>query len=1448
MFFNFLRRNILLNLLSKVSRIFVFCCLYGSYFSNAQNLQNIDIENLTINDGLSQGMIYDILQDRQGFLWFATQDGLNKYDGYTFTVYRNDPNDSTSLPGNHVTYLHEDKKGFIWVYSWDVGLHRFDPKTTRFQNFSKHFKNIDGILNNEIVDIYEDSKGYMWFPTENGLTLFDPYAEQFHHFFYTKSTGKKGVNRTGAIAEGPEGNLYIHQPMQNRVWQLTFPMALLKDLQSKKAVVHLSDRLKKEIKMVPHTYPPHQPPLTYNIFPMLLDENQNLWLCTNEAVLKKNMKSQKDEAFEIYPYQKTHQYIPRKIYEDRKSQTLWIATREGLYGLHKKDRLLKHYPITDHEENPLSAIAIFPLQNKRILSIHERQLTIFETTTKRYISQVAPSLQKELRFHCALKDQNDVIWIGTDGGGLKKLHPYPKSFWYYGRNSTLNHMENQFYVNMVHEDSDKNLWVSTPESFVKIDRASGKRTSFDQHFQTHLNVTYPGRVLDFFEDQEHNYWLLKKQHVVQYNPFTGKISDLSSMIKDNKEAIFKDRKGRIWLFPHDRAKIGWWQEKSEQFTYYYPYPTTDSLSRGIAIAIIADVKKGLWVATRAALYWYDLEGKKTRHYQHDPDNPHSLSTGILSTLCEDPKMPERYLWAGTKGGGLNRLDKKTGKCEHYTTKQGLANDVVYGILADEAGLLWMSTNKGLSRLNPQTGAFRNYTYKDGLQGNEFNTGAFFKSPSGELFFGGTQGLTVFYPDQINDNPYTPPVHITDFKIANRSVSPKDSLSVLSSHIGYTSNMTLKHDQNMISFGFAALDYSKPDKNLYSYKLEGLDTEWSPESHYRIATYTNLAPGDYTFMVKGSNSDAVWNEQATKLSFTILPPWWRTWWAYTLYLLGFLTVTILFIRFQLNKIRLKNELLHEQKEAEQLKAIDEMKTQFFSNITHEFRTPLSLIIGPLEQLLKNEKNSGKRVQLEIAKGNSQRMLHLINQLLDLSKLEGKRMQVEEYQGQINHFIKELVQNFEGIAERKGISLHFHTDVKDVDYTFDPHKLEKIIYNLLSNALKFTLEKGSVSLKLTHSTQPEGIKIEIKDTGIGIEEAYLPKIFDRFYQVDASSTRREEGSGIGLSLTKELIQLMGGSIEVYSELGKGTTFTILLPILMVPKKNTSTQTVASTHLAKDTIPLLLPSAENEIKKTISAKKHSKVKKPVIQIIEDNTDLQNFITLSLHNHYRVITSDNGKEGVKKALEEIPDLIISDVMMPYKNGFEVCDELKNDPRTSHIPIIMLTAKTALESRLQGLKTGADAYLNKPFSMEELEIRIEKLIAMRRSLQVRYSKEGLTDEEGTAIQYTALDKALLSQLHTFIEQELSNGALNVDMLCHETGMSRTQLHRKLKALTNLSATAFIRNYRLSKAMELLKRNENNVNEIAWMTGFNTRSYFTKCFTEKYQLSPTQVNLGQREN
>jgi signal transduction histidine kinase/AraC-like DNA-binding protein/streptogramin lyase/ActR/RegA family two-component response regulator len=953
-------------------------------------------------------------------------------------------------------------------------------------------------------------------------------------------------------------------------------------------------------------------------------------------------------------------------------------------------------------------------------------------------------------------------------------------------------------------------------------------------------------VYSFCEDRQGRLWMGTLAGVFVFDPadrsfrrYHRDSGDRLALSHNVIRDITQDHTGAIWIATWDGG-VNLLDEKAGETRHFFNSTAEKAAYQNGARRVFVSRDGTLWAGTRGGLHRYDRAENQFKRYNHDPYDAESIGENTAFDIYEDE---EGYLWIGTYGGGLNRFDPQTEKFRRYTIRDGLPDNNVFSIFPDGKGHLWLSTYVGIVKFDPKQEAFHTLDYRDGLLNKQYDAFSHYRSPhSGLLIYEGKQGIDIFHPDRIRTDSTLPVVRFTGFSLFNQPVpirrggkQDKAAGFQLEQAISETKALSLSYRASRVmTFEFAGLHFANPEKNRYAYFLKGFDQQRQYIQGRRSATFTNLPPGRYTLWVYASNANGIWGETGASIALHIRPPWWLAWWAFVLYALAAAGIFYAFFHYQRRRWHLRAELAEQQREAQRLKELDVFKSQLYDNFTHEFRTPLTIILALAEEIPRHHQKEETGLlfrAVEMIRRNGHRLLQIVNQILDLSKLDAGMLPVHLAQGDVIALLRYLAESHESLADSKGISLSFEAGLASLIMDYDEEKLGHIFSNLLSNAVKFTDEGGRVALRVAaeqDAGQPK-LLIEVHDTGIGIPPEQLPHIFERFYQVDPGSgrhgLRREGGTGIGLALAKELTELLGGSIAAESTVGAGSCFRVRLPIANEAPLKQMGERLVPAHTPAVAI------------RTIAAPLPAKGL-PSLLIVEDSPDIITYLRSCLEDQYDIITAPNGRLGTAKAIEAVPDIIISDVMMPEMDGFELSETLKNDPRTSHIPIILLTARASAADRIAGLKRGADAYLPKPFSKEELMVRLEKLIELRAKLRERYA--GLVPAGGGDEPALQMEDQFLAQARQAVLGRLGDASFSVPDFCRSLGVSRTQLHNKLTALTGRSATAFIRLLRLQHARTLLHDTQLNIAEIAYTVGFNDPSYFTQCFHQEFGKSPSE--------
>jgi signal transduction histidine kinase/ligand-binding sensor domain-containing protein/DNA-binding response OmpR family regulator len=1342
--------------------------------------------HLTIADGLSQNSVSSILQDSRGFMWFGTKDGLNRYDGYNYLVFRHDPFDPATISDSEVTALFEDRDGRLWVGTRTGGLNRFDRDRERFHRHGSGF-------GASVTAIAQDTAGDLWVGTDGA--------------------GLLRLRRSEADRAGGKWDRFTHDPADPASLGNDRVQAVLVDRRGTLWAGTRAglDRLDAGSRgFTRYTSGPGSPVqlIDASIFALLEDDEGRLWMGSTPGISV--LDTDRTGIRHHYHRYRTFRYGWGEVIDMLRDRTgrFWISTHSELMRF-------------DPGTGDFQYLRPDPLN-----------VTGINTTLPTALYQ----------------DRSDVIWVGTNGYGINVHDPKGERFRTFRRPATRPYRQSGFSVYTLFEDSGGDVWIDAGILY-RWNRRTGEFVSYETTSDRPDDFGNT-RVYSLLEHPRGFLWAGTDRGLFHHQIATGRSrqyrhdpADPGGLPERQVKGVFRDRDGTLWVATENYlAKL--LDPASGRFVSY-PYnerPTTDTWTFP---SLVQTGDGHLWFGSLQGLVRFDPRSESFRHYRNDPGNPTSLGHDAVRAVLRDPLQPDRILWIGTGGGGLNRLDIETGTFSRYTTAQGLPNNVVYGVLPDDAGHLWLSTNRGLARFDPGTGAVRSFEAADGLQSNEFNSGAAFRSGSGELFFGGIYGFNHFRPEDIRDNPHAPEAVITGLRRLNRREVVGDSGSILDRSIVETTSLRVSARDNVLIFEFAALDYSAPARNRYAYRMVGFNDVWIDAGDTRTATYTNLPPGSYTFQVRGSNNDGVWNEAGTSLELRILPPWWQTRWAYGIYFVLVVGLVLGVRRYEMNRIRLRHLAKQEREQAERLREVDGARSRFFANVSHEFRTPLTLTLGPLDDLragFHGPLAPAMAEQVELAHRNAGRVLELIDQLLEVSRLEAGSTPLRARRVELGAFVARLGEAFQPLAERRSIALSLEVPEEPLAVFADPVHLERVLANILSNAFKFTQTGGTVWVSL--GAEPTVARISVRDDGPGIAPADLPHVFDRFYRGNESAARHQPGTGIGLALARELVALHGGRLDVESEEGSGSTFTLTLRL---GRDHLAPEQVVDDGPIDDwspRLPLPLASVEEPLPGASADSAQAGIPDDVttVLVVEDNAELRTFIRTHLQARFRVVEAADGLQGLELARHVLPDLVLSDIMMPGLDGYALCRALKEDPETDFIPVILLTARAASEDRMAGLREEADAYLTKPFQVEELTIQIDNLIALRRRLRERFA--GKTDQvRPVPVALAASDAKFLGQVHGAIEAHLADEDFGVEELARLVAHSRGHLHKRLKEIIDESPSDLLRRMRLERAAQLLEAGAGSISEIAYGVGFKSVAHFSNRFQDHFGVRPSSYRL-----
>ena len=1340
---------------------------------------------LTTADGLPTNEVRsNIVRDRDGYVWIGTVNGLARFDGYNCRTYRHISDDPHSLSSNVVTSLLLDTKQRLWVGPYENGLCLYDAARDRFINFLPKSDDTSSCRATHVFSIMEDHSGNLWL---------------------------------GSLTDGL---VFAEIPARRETENL--------------------DTLAAGMRF--KSYPLGTPQNTANALCEL--ENGNILVGSDSGLITFDPQTRtlSRPGFGDSAGRQLGSIVVQCLFSDTHGD-LWAGTAaNGIYRVNWSSTRVRNY--THRDEDGLS------IRSNDISGIVEDRTGHLWITSARGLDCFSPESGKctpylafdpDPRSSTSMKvaiDGSGTLWFGKYTDGVYWLSPKSFRFPHYSipaRNGSPRPFES------IERDIQSNLWVSSHGMIYRIDITALKVLKTIDVFQgKKVIVAVSDRNLSFL-DARGNFWYgtwglglygvnLASSHVRNYR-YTPKFgADCVA------RSVAPGEGGSIWVAGEYEGLLNF-EPSSGRFLRF---PIT------YASNVTKDHSGKIWVASDlGGLYVHDPSTGRTEHFAHDPLNPHSLSGDRARLTYVDPSG---QVWVGA-GPVINLWDPAIRSFTHYVNPLFPKSVFAIPVGSDSKGRLWVTyAPGGLSILDPSSGRFTNLDYSDGVCGGVVDIE---NLHDGRILLIGWAGINIVDPDSIDSHRSPPPMVITRIAINDETVTP----SQISNPSG---SVRLSYSQNTLEFEFAAIDIDAPYLVRYRYQLEGLEKDWVTQNDRRFVRYTSLPPGDFVFHVKAVSLWGAWPDQERVLAFSIAPPWWRTSWAYSFYALFVIAVLFAGYRLRLRQVYLRQQVEMRRFQADHLAEIDKLKSRFFADVSHEFRTPLTLILGPAEQVLETTGDSFTRQKLHIIEDNARKLYGLVSQLLDFSRIESGTMKLQVSESDVVQFLRRTVMSFESWAETKKIDLEFRPDSESIRGFIDGDKLEKIVNNLISNALKFTPEHGSVRV-LVHFTSSPGpsprgsgghtlrkegkgeggrgdgvLKMTVSDTGPGISDEHMLHIFERFYRVEATHTT--EGTGIGLALTKELIDIHHGTIAVESMPAKGSVFTVTFPIeksAYTPSE--ITESVPQIDRREHSAAGISPQEPGPVPDNSSPDG-----KPIVLVVEDNADLRTYIREYFDPEYLVRESRNGREGFEQATEIVPDIVISDVMMPEMDGMELCRALKQDVRTSHVPVILLTARAGIDSKIEGLETGADDYVTKPFDAKELLARVRNLIEQRRQLRKKFSA-GVVLKPGE-VAVTSLDDALLKKVMDAVERNIGNENFGVEDLAREAFLSRRHLYRKLQALTNLAPAEFIQYIRLQRAHDLLEKDAGSIAEVAYQVGFGSPSYFSACFHERFGLTPSEIS------
>ncbi|MBN2347809.1 MAG: response regulator [Bacteroidales bacterium] len=1368
--------------LTSVLFLFAFASSYGSTGNKWIPM------NLSNEDGLSNSAITCIHQDAEGLLWFGSWDGLNRYDGSKIIVFKPDFFNKKSISNNIIRNILEDKYNNLWVIT-SKDINRFLSNTLSFESYFSGNEYLPVREQNLKACIGPDSVLFISL-RRFGISSYNDAEKKFREITLPGMSDSEQKNIIG-LAGGKKNNLYLldqHGKVITYSKNKGFEKLYEKNLESYKG-----------LNFEKHWF---------------VEGKESMYLAI--AIETGGLFVMNLETLEIFRIRENDELISvTTVNETRGVDEFWIGTDAG------------------------SVFKLF-LRNSPELILMDANM--FDLSSK------------NVKIWSINQTSDDLLWIGTDGNGVYRYITKGKPFFNIKKGSNESGSLGHNIVRSIFKDKEGNLWIGTRgDGLNKISARDGQRISYNIN-----NGLSNNAVLSLNMDEFSNLWIgVDGEGIDMLEHQSGKIFHFPKDFVNGNDPEFGyvysvcfDIYGSLWLGTSGYGIVNMEVTKDNKGRYILKnyqqiqYKVgSEGLRSDIAYSIVEERPNVLWIGTRGGgLHRLNTLNNSFEFFGVKDDNKKSFIDDDVLSLCMGSNQK---LWVGTSGGlSVLNLSYRPYQFVHYTERSGMPNNTVHGILEDAAGDIWISTNQGLSKLVVSKEVFLNFNKADGLQNSEFTDGAFFNDTANQiLYFGGVEGLDWFNPLEIESSENFPPIFLSEFRLNNNPVLPGDSTLILKTSLNTTEKIELKHNQNFFSISFTTLNYYNSHKCQFSYYLEGFDLTWNDVGNQRTASFTNVPPGKYTLNVKASNEDGIYGDEIRQIFILIHPPYWNTVVAYLVYLLFFGIILGLVMRFFKNRAKVRREIEMGKIERKKADEINRYKLQFFTDIAHEFRTPLTLILAPaavLEEQLGEKKRLGNYARSIFQ--NASRLQKLISELIEFRKVETNNMRLSVGKYDLVYYISKLIKAFEVYDKLNEVTLTFIHSTQTLEAWIDPEKFEKILLNLVSNAIKYTPKGGEVEIVLEE--QDEHFHLIVRDTGIGIPEEYLGKIFDRFYHHGSDvhkSKMSQESGGVGLSLTRGLVELHKGTITAVNRPGGGSEFRVVIPNkkenfekeLVENIRKPSVEKIAIKVAEEFKIPQLFNKKEQEVKPENDNRQYS------LLVVDDSYEVCDLVESLLIDTYFIYKALDGKTALIILEKMSIDLVISDVLMPGMDGLELTKVIKTDINTSHIPVILLTAKAEIEDRIEGLEVGADSYIPKPFHPRHLMVRIEKLIANRERFRKMFRE--FDDDQPSSELLEGLapgDKKLITALIESIEEKMSDSDLNAEFLSSHMAMSKTQLYRKIKALTGLTPHGLINNLRLKKAAAELKKGEKTVSEIFYETGFNSRSYFYQTFKKAYGVPP----------
>jgi signal transduction histidine kinase/ligand-binding sensor domain-containing protein/DNA-binding response OmpR family regulator len=1335
----------------------------GNVFAQTQPR---NFRTISVDKGLSQSTVYAVMQDTLGFMWMATQDGLNRYDGERFTVYHPVDKDPNSLVSNYIKAIYLDHNGQLWI-GGDQGLSRYNYSTNKFVNYQHARKPGEWYIS----AITEDVNHIIWAGTSAGeIFRLDP-----------SNGALKLFNIDGAA---------------NAINSITS--------------------------------------LSYFQKTLLIGTDAGLFKLTNGGNRLKKL-----ELGVTSP-------SINEVFID--GSLLWIGTEgNGLFCYDTHNSAVQHYVHLSGQDESLTDNDVRGINKDgqghiwagtfRGLSILDPHNGKFENY---YHQATIPYTISQNSVRCVYRDRQQGMWLGTFYGGVDYYHKNDIKFNLLNQNTGRLSLNDEV-INVIKQDDRGSFWIGTNDKGLNHWDSKTNVITYYSYKESGNNGLSSNNIKSIaFEGKDkvflgtHNAGLdILDQSSGQVKVFRHNDKDSKSLSGDMVYALLKDKKARIWV--GTRSGLDLYDPANQSFDHVYFDAAGKRLSSDEIAYLMEDSKGRIWIGTTNGVNQFYPDN---RLFEVFPGS--MLSNEVVNCITEDQK---HRIWIGTRDG-LNLYDEDNHSFITYKNRSEFLRGTIYGIVAADDGNLWISTNNGLVCFNPDTRRSQWFDSRDGLQSNQFNLYAFCKASDGMLLFGGINGISYFYPAAVRQQALALKVTFTGLEVLNKAVTPDDGTDILTKHIDKTAKLEFKHDQRQFTIFFNTFNYISANRTRFLYKLNGVDAVWQQTEHLSKASYSNLLPGNYLFEVKaiGPNGES---SPIRNINIEILPPWYGSTWFYLLIIIALGVGSYVAYRVVSERIRTLQQLKTERMERDKVNYINQVKTDFFTNVSHELRTPLTLILAPLEEIMSKpvaDKQLSKQYKTMLT--NARRLYQLVDQLFEFRKAESGTRKLQVDKGEIVSFIHEIYSSFQPLSDRNHIKYNYITTEAKLSFLFDKDAVEKILFNLLSNAFKYTPAEGQIRIELSKSEKDAIIKIT--DTGKGIKEEHLEKIFDRFYQVNDQEMNL--GSGVGLAFTHRLVELHHGTITVESSLGIGSVFTVTLPLdderyREEVRSRLSIYDLSSKSDKNESLTEGLAKIEDDLSTADNPADELQhptdmLERERLLIVDDNDEIVSYLSDRFSQFYEICTAYDGEQALNVLDGQQIDLIICDVMMPELDGLHFCKRVKQNIQTCHIPVLLLTAKADTQQQIKGLEMGADDYVTKPFSMSLLEAKVQNILRSRKRLKEFYSSSKEIVPENIA--FNTLDEDFLRRAIALIESHLSESDFSVDKFSREIGMSRSNLYLKLRAITGESVTDFIKRIRFKKAVELMEQRQYTIAQVAYMSGFNSPSYFSTAFKQYYDCMPTE--------